>query len=632
VVNNEKDVKLSDVLEKAAVSATHHRIDARGGDRRDVIAALRDIVGADHIATSEKATRRYRTGFRFGSGKALAVLKPGSLVEQWRILAACVAADIIVIPQASNTGLTGGSTPDGNHYDRDIVIVSTVRLKKIHVINDGQQVICLPGTTLDQLERTLEPLGREPHSVIGSSCIGASVFGGVCNNSGGSLVQRGPAYTELAVYAQVGADHVLRLVNHLGVALGEAPEEILGRLERGNFTEADIARDAGAASDPNYAQHVRDIEADTPARFNADPQRLFEASGSAGKLMVFGLRLDTFPKEVGTKVFYIGTNDPADLTKVRREILRDFTHLPIAGEYMHRDAFDIAEKYGKDTFLMIDRFGTKRLPAFFALKSRCDEWCERMPFLPRHLPDRLLQAASALFPSHLPRRLRQYRDRFEHHLMLKVSAKGVAEARAYLEQQFPGVVSESSGAHGADGVAAGLGVPKAANDARYDTANPHSDGAFFECSDEEGRKAFLNRFAAAGAAVRYRAVHHAEVEDIVALDIALRRNDEDWLERLPERFAKPISLSLYYGHFLCYVFHQDYIVRKGHDCLAVEHDMWTILTERGAEYPAEHNVGHLYPAKPALAAFYKDLDPCNCFNPGIGQTSKFAMYRETVED
>jgi hypothetical protein len=33
--------------------------------------------------------------------------------------------------------------------------------------------------------------------------------------------------------------------------------------------------------------------------------------------------------------------------------------------------------------------------------------------------------------------------------------------------------------------------------------------------------------------------------------------------------------------------------------------MLEILQARGAEYPAEHNVGHLYQAKPQLAAFYR---------------------------
>ncbi|CAG9217629.1 D-lactate dehydrogenase [Paraburkholderia tropica] len=568
----------------------------RAAGRPALIAALQSLVGRDAVLTGDEATRRYRTGFRFGQGKVAAVVRPGSLVEQWQVLQACVAANAIVISQASNTGLTGGSTPDGDDYDRDVVIVSMTRMRKVYVIDGGKQVVCLPGSTLDQLEQTLKPLGREPHSVIGSSCIGASVMGGVCNNSGGSLVRRGPAYTEMSVYAQVDAQGRLSLVNHLGIALGDTPEQILARLDRGDLPEADIRHDAGAASDRHYAEHVRDVNADTPARYNADPLRLHEASGSAGKVMVFAVRLDTFPIEKGAKVFYIGTNATSELTDVRRYLLTELSNLPIAGEYLHRDAFDIAERYGKDMFLMIQHLGTQRLPGLFAFKSRCDAFFERLGFLPAHFTDRVMQALSRLFPSHLPARLKDYRQRYEHHLMLKVSADTVDETRAYLQRYFADM-----------------------------------SGDFFECTDEEGSKAFLHRFAAAGAAVRYRAVHGEEVEDIVALDIALRRNDRDWFETLPPNVEKPIAIKLYYGHFLCHVFHQDYIVRKGNDCLALEHEMWKLLDKRGAEYPAEHNVGHLYHAKPALKAFYEALDPCNCFNPGIGQTSKFAHYREQAE-
>ena len=49
--------------------------------------------------------------------------------------------------------------------------------------------------------------------------------------------------------------------------------------------------------------------------------------------------------------------------------------------------------------------------------------------------------------------------------------------------------------------------------------------------------------------------------------------------------------------------------------------------KRGAEYPAEHNVGHEYTAKPTLRKFYKDLDPTNAFNPGIGRTSKSKNWK-----
>ena len=201
----------------------------------DLIATLQAIVGRRHVLVDPRETRRYRRGYRYGEGTATAVVRPATLVEQWRVVSACVAADMTVILQAANTGLTGGSTPDGDDYPQGVVIVSTTRIAGLHLIDGGRQVVCLPGTTLFELENALKPIGREPHSVIGSSCIGASVLGGVCNNSGGSLVQRGPSFTELALFARVTDTGTVELVNHLGIRLGNEPEEILRRLQTGAF-------------------------------------------------------------------------------------------------------------------------------------------------------------------------------------------------------------------------------------------------------------------------------------------------------------------------------------------------------------------------------------------------------------
>src|SRR6516225_10257983 len=200
-------------------------------DDAALIAALRKIVGKSHVITGAERTRRFCTGCRFGHGPAVAVVRPGSLVEQWRVLKACIAANKIVIMQAANTGLTGGSTPVGNDYDRGVVLINTMRISGIHLINRGQQVVCLPGATLFQLENALRPIGRDPHSVIGSSCIGASVFGGICNNSGGALIRRGPAYTQAALFAWIDGTGDVQLINHLGVRLGNEPEAILDRLD-----------------------------------------------------------------------------------------------------------------------------------------------------------------------------------------------------------------------------------------------------------------------------------------------------------------------------------------------------------------------------------------------------------------
>lgn len=93
-----------------------------------------------------------------------------------------------------------------------------------------------------------------------------------------------------------------------------------------------------------------------------------------------------------------------------------------------------------------------------------------------------------------------------------------------------------------------------------------AEGDFFVCTPEEGSKAFY-RFAAAGIMIRYQAVHSDEVEDILALDIALRRNDTEWYEHLPPEIDSQLVHKLYYGHFMCYVFHQDYIVKKAWMCM-----------------------------------------------------------------
>jgi D-lactate dehydrogenase (quinone) len=560
-------------------------------DAQRTIQQLINIVGKPHVLTDEQETRLYRQGRRYGSGQVLAVVAPGSLWEQWQVLQTAVDADCIVIMQAANTGLTGGSTPFGDDYDRPVVLMSTRRLAGIQVINDGKQVICLPGATLDRLEKELAGFNREPHSVIGSSCIGASVLGGVCNNSGGALVRRGPAYTELALYARVNEQGQLELVNHLGVNLGETPEQILKNLEKKQYQTVDIRNESHCcASDHRYVKDVAQVDADTPARFNADPSRLYEASGSAGKVCVFAVRLDTFEK-IPSQVFYVGSNSQDDLTEIRRFLLKDLPRIPIAGEYIHRVAYDIGAEYGKDTFMFIEKFGTAKVPAAFAMKDKVDGYLEKWKL--RGLSDKVLQLVTKFLPSHLPKRMNDFRDLYEHHLVLRIEDQDVPAVEAFFKNYFAS----------------------------------HNTGDYFLCDADEGRKAFLHRFAVAGAAIRYRDTHLSEVEDIVALDIALRRNDREWVETLPKEMDEKIIHKLYYGHFLCHVFHQDYIVKKGVDPLAMEHAMWHLLDDRGAEYPAEHNVGHLYVAKPALKNHYQKLDPTNSFNVGIGHTSKLKNWK-----
>ena len=561
-------------------------------DYNKILIDLISITGNKYILSGKWDKQPYINGWRYGNGDALAIVKPGCLLEMWKVLEICVNADFIVIMQAANTGLTGGSTPYGNDYERPVVIINTLRINDIHLINNAKQIISLSGGTLHDLENKLKPFNKDPHSVIGSTSIGASIVGGVCNNSGGSLVKRGPAYTELALYAKINKDGKLELINELGINLGDDPETILNNLQNKNYKDQDIVYNEKLASDDKYSKIVRGIDEDTPARYNSDKRLLYGASGSSGKLVVFALRLDTYPKPKTNKVFYLGTNNPDVFWKLRRDILSKFKNLPTLGDYLHKDCYDAAKKYSKDNFIVIEKLGTKFLPILFELKRNVDIIANKLKFLPDKFSDRLMQFLSLIFPNHLPKRMEQFRERFEHHWIVEMSDNGIDEAREYFDQFFR-----------------------------------INEGDFFECNKKEGKKASLHRFVSASAIGRYHALKNKEVGGMMSLDVAFPRNEKKWFEELPTEIDDLIEKKFYYGHLFCHVQHQNYILKKGVDAENLKKQLLESYKKRGAEFPAEHNVGHEYQAKPTLINFYKSLDPTNTLNPGIGMSSKLKNWK-----
>ena len=555
----------------------------------EIIEQLKSVVGHKGVLSSKSKTAYYRSGFRSGFGGSVGVVFPKSLIELWETLKVCVDANCAIIMQATKTGLTEGSSPSGFDYDREVVIINITRIKKIILLDAGKQVIAFPGSTLHELEGELSSIKRAPHSVIGSTTIGATIVGGIANNAGGALCKRGSSYTELSLYARVNEEGNLELINHLGIEnLGETPEEIFENLEKGSFSKEDIQGMDKAASDREYQNRIRNIDAEIPNRYNADPNRLYEVSGSAGKVVAFAVRVDTYPMPKEKKVFYLGTNNPNDFSKLRKDILKNFSELPEMCEYMNREIFDTAKKYGKDVFLSIKHIGTKRLPKLYAIKSNMEYYLNKIPLVPKFLPDQILYYLSRLFPEHLPKRLIDYRNQYEHYLILDMSDEGIEEARKYLEKEWSSL----------DGV------------------------GFFECNEDEQKSALMHRFAAAGAAIRYQTIHQRKTEEVLALDIALLGNDTEWMEKIPDEIKEDLDLSLYYGHFMCHVFHHDYILKKGTNIKAVKENLLKRLDQKSAKYPAEHNVGHMYKADETLQKHYRELDPTNTFNPGIGFTDK----------
>ncbi|MEM7781809.1 MAG: D-lactate dehydrogenase [Planctomycetota bacterium] len=562
----------------------------------EIAQAMAEIVGRQNVLTKDSSTAYYRTGWRYGFGQATAVVFPGKLLELWKVLKVAVDSNCVVIMQATKTGLTGGSCPSGFDYDRKVLILNTTRLKGIVLLDGGKQVLAFPGTTLFELTQELKKINRVPHSVLGSTTIGATVIGGIANNAGGALCKRGCSYTELSLFAQVTQQGELELVDHLGIKnLGRSPEQIFATLESGDFKPEDLEGWDRSASDREYQNRIRNLDSGTPNRFNADPARLFEVSGSGGKVAAFAVRVDTYPAPTKKQVFMLGSNDPNHFVTLRHKILRHFEHLPEMCEYLNRGTFNTAEKYGKDVALAIKYLGTERLPKAYALKAKVEYFLNKIPFLPKYLPDIFLYYVSKLFPQHLPKRLLDLRDKFEYYLILVTADEAIDESRKYLENEWshiPGV-------------------------------------EYFECSEKEQQAALLHRFSAAGAGIRYQNLHQRTTEEVLALDIALRNEDPDWVEELPEEITKDMQLALYYGHYMCHVFHNVYVFKKGTDLEKIKTQMLARLESKGAKFPAEHNVGHMYEADQVLKDFYQRLDPTNTFNPGIGKTSKASLGRLT---
>src|SRR5262249_19139788 len=149
------------------------------------------------------------------------------------------------------------------------------------------------------------------------------------------------------------------------------------------------------------------------------------------------------------------------------------------------------------------------LPLLFRVKAWVDRCAALTGLLPKRLSDRLLQAGSLLLPKHLPYRVCDFRNRYEHHLILTVADDAIEPTYDVLSAMFPS-----------------------------------NSGDVFECSEAEAKSAMLHRFAVAGAAIRYRTLAPETVEDVVAIDVALRRDERDWFERLPPELNEQIVAKL----------------------------------------------------------------------------------------
>jgi D-lactate dehydrogenase (cytochrome) len=148
----------------------------------------RQAVGSNHVLTSEADIAPYLTDWRKrATGKALAVIKPGSTQEVASIVRACNRHSVPIVPQGGNTGLVLGSIPN---MQGNAIVLSLRRLNRIRnidVINNTMTVEA--GCILQSVQEAANTAGRFfPLSLAaqGSCTIG----GNLSTNAGGTAVLR----------------------------------------------------------------------------------------------------------------------------------------------------------------------------------------------------------------------------------------------------------------------------------------------------------------------------------------------------------------------------------------------------------------------------------------------------------
>jgi FAD/FMN-containing dehydrogenase len=154
-------------------------------DREAVVAELRRQLGGDAVLTEPHELARYEQGWRYGQGRALAAVRPGSTEGVSKLLAFASAHAVRVIPQGANTGLVGASTPD---MSGEMLVLSLERMARTLEIDAvDRTVVAGGGVLLSQLDAALSEQGLMFAIDLGAD---PTVGGMIATNAAGTRVLR----------------------------------------------------------------------------------------------------------------------------------------------------------------------------------------------------------------------------------------------------------------------------------------------------------------------------------------------------------------------------------------------------------------------------------------------------------
>ncbi|WP_247469083.1 FAD-binding oxidoreductase [Bradyrhizobium sp. 137] len=156
--------------------------------RQRLISAATQITGLKGTFSSPSETAGYLMDWRRRyQGEALAVVLPRSAEQVSELVKLARSLGIAIVPQAGNTGMTGGAVPIN---DRPSMILNVSKLSRVREIDSlNNSVIVEAGCILANLRETLERAGKLFPMLLGS--VGSCQVGGlVSTNAGGINVLR----------------------------------------------------------------------------------------------------------------------------------------------------------------------------------------------------------------------------------------------------------------------------------------------------------------------------------------------------------------------------------------------------------------------------------------------------------
>lgn len=168
--------------------ATHAQCSTLGHGTEAFLSTLAGIVGAAHVLTQDDEVARYVSEWRRTyPGAALAVVRPATTDEVARVVAACAAHGVPVVPQGGNTGLVGGSTPDASRTE---VVLSLGRMQAVRSVDPLDNTLTVEaGCTVLAAQEAAAAQGRLFPLSLASE--GSATIGGVLStNAGGEQVLR----------------------------------------------------------------------------------------------------------------------------------------------------------------------------------------------------------------------------------------------------------------------------------------------------------------------------------------------------------------------------------------------------------------------------------------------------------